>query len=447
MFAGCGQQEPAAAPLAAPPPADSGPVAAAPGPAVEAPKEAPKPAELTPEQTAKQYQDCWGAFNGKDWAKFSGCYADNASSEMVDSGMPPLVGKDIVERGTKPFGTAFPDATGEAQLTLVNGNNVVGVWLIRGTNKAAMPGPTGELPPTNKKIGYLVGQTMEFKAGKTTQEQLFADTHTMLAQLGVVPGPARKVLEQGVAEKPLVLALNNDAEKANVEAYKKYSEAFDKHDAPGVEALLTDDFVFSDQTAPADLVGKKEASKGIKEIWKGMSDAKMEIATIWGAGDYVVSTGSFKGVNDGPIPSMKLWKKTGKPVNVKYLSVAQVSGGKLKREWIFGNGMAMANQLGLLPPEKKPTAAPTGKPPAASGPTATAPTKPGATPTAATPSGPKGATPTTPAPQAGTPPPAAAKGATPTTPATPKATAPVAPAAPKAVVPVAPAKPAPAPAK
>ena len=156
-LAGCAEQQPAAGPLAAPPPAETAPVAVAPPPAAEPPKEAPKAPELTPVQVAKLYQDCWAAFNAKDWAKFSPCFADNATSEEVDMGMPPLVGKDIIEKNAKPFAGAFPDATGEAQLTLVNGNNVVGVWLLRGQHKGPLPGPTGgswSTSPTSTRAAW-----------------------------------------------------------------------------------------------------------------------------------------------------------------------------------------------------------------------------------------------------------------------------------------------------
>jgi predicted ester cyclase len=458
-LAACAEQQPAAGPLAAPPPAEPAPLAVAPAPAAEPAKEAPKVVELTPVQNAKVYQDCWAAFNAKDWAKFSPCFAENATSEQVDMGMPPQVGKDIVEKSAKPFAAAFPDGSGEAQLTLVNGNNILGVWLMRGTQKGPLPGPTGEIPATNKKIGYLVGHSIELKGGKAVHERMFADAHTMLGQLGLTPGPVRKVMEQGAAEKPVVIATGSDAEKINVETYKKYTDAFGKHDAAAMDALVADDFVFSDQTSPADLVGKKEAVRGMKEIWKAMSDVRMDPTSAWAAGDYVVTSGTFSGTNDGPLPSMKLYKKTGKHVAVNYLSVAKLQGGKLKNEWVFGNGMAFAAQLGLLPPEKPAKAAPAdksaaAKPAAPAGPGAAKPEagKPGASATlaaagtppakaeAAKPGAAAAAKPTTPAPAV----PAKAEAAKPAAPAAPAApTKPATPAAPaKPTPPAAPATPA-----
>src|SRR5882724_5869607 len=75
-LAACQQQEPAAAPLAAPAPAE--PVAAAaPAPApAAAPAEAAKPAPppATADERSKFFKECWAQFNAKDWAKFPNCY-------------------------------------------------------------------------------------------------------------------------------------------------------------------------------------------------------------------------------------------------------------------------------------------------------------------------------------------------------------------------------------
>ncbi|HYQ28722.1 MAG TPA: nuclear transport factor 2 family protein, partial [Polyangiaceae bacterium] len=86
-LAACAEQQPATTPLAPPPAA----VVAPPPAAVEAKKEEPKPVPLTAEQKIKAYQEGWAAFNAKDFAKFQGMWAENATSEVMDMG-PPLTG-------------------------------------------------------------------------------------------------------------------------------------------------------------------------------------------------------------------------------------------------------------------------------------------------------------------------------------------------------------------
>ncbi len=371
----CQQQEPAAAPLAAPPPAQ--PVAAAP-PAtpVEASKPVAPPA-ATADERAKWFKDCWASFNAKDWNKFPGCYAENASSEQVDMGMPALVGRaNVIDKNAKVFATAFPDLVGESELTLVSGNDILSVVLLKGTHKGALPGPQGEIAATNKKIGYLALQHIQTTPdGRLVQKERFAyDGGTFMSQLGLSPMPARKALEQGWADKPSLVSSGSDAEKANIAALGAYTAAFNKHDAAALAATLTDDVVFSDLAAPADRVGKKEVSKSNEEMLKGFPDVKIDQSAAWAAGDYVVSTGRFSGTNTGDMPSMKL-KKTGKTVNVEYYMVTKLAAGKVKNSWLFSNGMAFAGQLGLLPAPKaaKPVA---GKDPkAAAAPAAAAPAK------------------------------------------------------------------------
>ena len=458
----CQQQEPAAAPLAAPPPAE--PVAAAPPP-VAAPVEAAKPAAPPPataDERAKWFKDCWALFNAKDWNKFPGCYAENATTEQVDMGMPPLVGRaNVIDKNAKLFATAFPDLVGESELTIVSGNDILSVVLLKGTHKGALPGPQGEIAPTNKKIGYLAVQHIQTTPdGRLIQKERFAyDGGTFMGQLGLSPMPARKALEQGWAEKPSLISSGSEAEKANLAALGAYTGAFNKHDPAALAATVTDDVTFSDLSAPADRVGKKEVSKADQEMFKGFPDAKIEQTAAWAAGDFVISTGRFSATNTGDMPSMKL-KKTGKAVNVEYYMVTKLAGGKVKNSWLFSNGMAFAGQLGLLPPPKAAKPAPGAKDPkAAATPATAAPAAKDAKAPAAPAAAPAGKAPGAPAPAAAAPaapkdakapaaPAAAPKDAkAPATPATPAAPAAApkdakAPAAPPAAAPKAPAAPA-----
>lgn len=420
---GCAEQEPAAAPLAPPPAAT---VAPAPAPVAEAKKEEPKPVPLTAEQKVKAYQEGWAAFNAKDFAKFQAIWAENAQSEMLDMG-PPLTGPvAITETGAKGFANGFPDVTGETQLTLVNGNNIVSVVLLRGTNTGTYVTPVGPVPATGKKVGFLAAQSLELnELGKAVKEVVAYDGGTVAGQLGLMPMPHRKVIETGWSEKPVVIASGSEMEKANLAAFAKGVEGFNKHDAAAALAAAADDVVFSKQSGPADLSGKKEVQKGLEESFKAFPDVKLDVKSAWSAGDYVVSTGTWTGTNTGDMPAMKM-KKTGKPVSVHYIEIDKFVGGKTKNMWLFMNGAAAAAQLGLLPP----MAAPKGK----EAKPGVAASTPAAKPAAAPGAKPEPAKPAAPASKAEPAKPAAAAA-----PAMKPATAPVAPA-PKA-------SPAPAPAK
>jgi ketosteroid isomerase-like protein len=374
VLAGCRQEEPAQAPVAPQPE----PVAAPPpAPVTVAPAPPPAPPPASAAERAQGIQACWGAFSAKDWAKFSTCYAENATSEIVDAPLGVLKGRnEIVEKGSKGFATAFPDLTGENQLILVNGANVASVVLIKGTNSGALAMPDGSAQPaTNKKVGYLVGHAGELTAdGRAVQgDRIYADGSTQLGQLGLNPMPHRKLLDKGWADKPVVIAADSDTEKSNFAGAAKMYELFNKHDVKGLTELLADDIVWSEASAPKDKVGKAAVKRSYEELFKGFSDVKLEIAKTWAAGDYVVTEGALVGTNDGDMPSMKL-KKTGKSVRARFLEIDKVAGGKLKNVWIFDNGMSFAAQLGMLKPIPAPKPAPAAKPaPVAAAPASAAP--------------------------------------------------------------------------
>jgi predicted ester cyclase len=394
VLAGCHQEEPAQAPVAPPP--EPPPAAPAPAPVAVAPAPAPAPPPASAAERAQGFQACWSAFTAKDWAKFAPCYAENATSEIVDAPLGVLKGRrDIVDKSAKGYATAFPDLAAENQLILVNGANVASVVLIKGTNAGALGMPDGSAQPaTNKKVGYLIGHAADLTDdGRMVQaDRIYADGGTQLGQLGLNPQPHRKLLDKGWAEKPVVIAANNDAEKVNLAAASKMFELFNKHDVKGLTELMADDIVWYEASAPADKVGKASVKRNFDELFKGFSDAKLEISRVWAAGDYVVSEGTLSGTNTGDMPSMKL-KKTGKPVRARFFEIDKLVGGKLKNVWIFDNGMSFAAQLGLLKPVPAPKAAPAAKPaPVAAAPAAAAPKgtaapapAPAAAPAAATP--------------------------------------------------------------
>lgn len=363
----CAPDEPAAHPLSPPPSVSVEP------PVVEPPAEPPppRPPELTTAQVVKVYQDCWAAVNAKDFAKLAPCYADAATSELVDAGLPPAKGKDIVDRQVRAFVQAFPDLLAEPRLTLANGNQVLGIWRLQGTHQGTLDSPVGELHPTGRRVEHLLAHLVEFEGGRAMKTATYSDIRTLLGQLGVYPAAARKAPPEQVGDRAAVLASGSPAETQNLASYRKYVDAFNVHEMRGIEPLLADDFVYSDQASPADRVGKAEGQRGIQEIWKAMSDARIEPKAVWAASDYVVATSTLSGTNDGPVPALKLWKQTGKKVTLSTLEVLQFQGEKVKQHWVFSNGLTLANQLGVPLPAKAPAAkpqAPAAKPQASAAP-------------------------------------------------------------------------------
>jgi len=209
-------------------------------------------------------------------------------------------------------------------------------------------------PATNKKFGQMFLEIAEMTDdGRHGQDRTYVDMTTMAAQIGHLKQKTRPVMSKPAGEPKVVIATDSETEKKNVKAVTDGIEAWNKRDWKAVEGSYAKDAVLSDQTIAADAKGGKNATKAVQEYAKAFSDSKVQIVKIWGAGDYVVAEQTFTGTNDGALKGYGIKKKTGKPVNVRFASVYRLEGDKVKEEWLFGNSMAIAMQLGLMAHEPK----------------------------------------------------------------------------------------------
>jgi predicted ester cyclase len=312
--------------------------------------EPPKP--LVGEDLAKRYIECWDAFSAADWDKFGECYAEDAVSSWPDSGQGEFKGPEaIVEGGAKPFKDAFTDGKGVPQLVLVNGRNVTSITWITGTQTGAFKVSSGEIPPTNKKVGEFVFHSVTFNpANEVSEEVAVEDAGSLMYQLGLSPGPARAAREAGFEGAPIIVVASGDAtEDANVAAVKLSGEQFAKEDVKGMSATLADDVTESDQSSARDVKGKKAVVAGTKLFLGAMGKITYDCPVAWAAGPYVVSRCNFNAVHDGNLGKLK---KTGKPVALTVAEVNKLDGGKFKETWRFFNSASFATQLGLVPSPK-----------------------------------------------------------------------------------------------
>jgi predicted ester cyclase len=107
------------------------------------------------------------------------------------------------------------------------------------------------------------------------------------------------------------------------------------------------DGVFHDYTQPKDMDSSGE-HRGLVELFKGFPDAMLEAASMWGAGDYVVTEGTFSGTNKGAVPMMGIKKPTGKAAKVRFLEITKIEGGKIKEDWLVFDSMAFATAARIV---------------------------------------------------------------------------------------------------
>jgi steroid delta-isomerase-like uncharacterized protein len=310
----------------------------------------PPPKKLTLEERIAFHEGCFQDFLKEAPNFVDRCYSEESTDELVDSGDPVARGKAAILASTKPFWDGFT-LEGKTILALGNGDNVVNIGWMGGTNDGPMMG----MPATNGKFGQMFIEVQNLDAqGRHGNVRVYVDMGTMMAQLTNAKQPHRKVMAMPEAEAMTIVATGSDAETANVELVKGGMELFNKHDAKGLAAKYAADAVFSQQAMPADVKGSKAITALFTELFKAFPDMAQQVDGIWGAGDYVVVETTVTGTNKGAFKTMGIAKATGKPVKLREAHVFQVVDGKAKNHWAFVNGMGFAMQLGLIKPPPAP---------------------------------------------------------------------------------------------
>jgi predicted ester cyclase len=205
-------------------------------------------------------------------------------------------------------------------------------------------GPDGkEMPATNKTFSQFFAHMVELDAdGKAVKDMGVQDSGTFMNHLGLSKMPARPPVT-APSTPTIVIAKGDEAEKKNVDLLTQSYDAFNKHDMKATMSFNAPNLVFHEVATPADQ-DLKQATASLTDLWKGFPDAKITANSIWGAGDYVVTTGTLTGTNSGMFAPMKM-NKTGKAVSVPMIEFDRFADGKIAETWLFYDGGMFASQL------------------------------------------------------------------------------------------------------
>lgn len=329
-----------------------------------APEPEPGPAEpeLTQAEVMKTFDECWIAFDAKDKEKFKTCYADDATSRIVDA-VPPMeaTGPEAIAEMAFDFGTAFSNLQHTPKVVIIDGNQVAAIVHATGTNDKSLWG----MPPTNKQISMLESHVAVLNEdGKVVRDDHYIDIGTMMAQLGISPSPmAPMVEEMRVPEDTVrVLSRDDETEKANLAVVKGLAEPMNQRDATGMMDAYADDAVFRFVADKRIVEGKAEMEKMLTE-WMAMSkDMTTTTRNAFAGGDWVVAETSSSGTLDVDVPGLPVSTK-GKKFDQKYLEFVRLEDGLIKEHWVFSNSVKWGADMGLIDPSKMPGGeAPSGKP-------------------------------------------------------------------------------------
>ena len=118
-------------------------------------------------------------------------------------------------------------------------------------------------------------------------------------------------------------------EKATQETINRFNEAFNRHDADGVEALLTDDTVFED-TSPAPDGRRVEGKKAVSDFWRAWfaknADAKFEAEEMIVSGNRATVLWVYRKMRNG------------QPWHLRGVDVFSVKDGKVAAKLAYVKG-------------------------------------------------------------------------------------------------------------
>ncbi len=139
--------------------------------------------------SAKQAADRHiAAFNAKNMDEFVG--NESPDIEFVLPGAVTLRGRDQVRAYLQIFWKAFPDGRVTTREQIVTENAAVTESLFSGTHTGRLQTPTGDIPPTGRRVSLRQVAVQRIKDGVIASEHLYFDQLELMAQLGLAPAPA-----------------------------------------------------------------------------------------------------------------------------------------------------------------------------------------------------------------------------------------------------------------
>jgi steroid delta-isomerase-like uncharacterized protein len=84
----------------------------------------------------------------------------------------------------------FPNGKMTVRSEIVSAPWVIQEITMEGVHSGPLEGPTGTVPPTNKKVVGHGVQLLRVEDGKIAEARLYYDQFELMSQLGLIPAPA-----------------------------------------------------------------------------------------------------------------------------------------------------------------------------------------------------------------------------------------------------------------
>jgi steroid delta-isomerase-like uncharacterized protein len=122
------------------------------------------------------------AWNAHDAERVAACYAEDFEGEDVAQAEPQRGPHDI-RRITLFYLRAFPDVQIELQDAVFDGDKVVMVWVLRGTQR----GTFMRIPPTGRRVAVRGTTLLTLRHGQIARAVRIWDVAGLLRSVGLLP--------------------------------------------------------------------------------------------------------------------------------------------------------------------------------------------------------------------------------------------------------------------
>ncbi len=144
---------------------------------------------VTPQTIRENNQGFTDAFSRRDAVAVAAFYTEDATLSMP--GLPePAKGRAAIETQYAQLFNGFPDISMKFTTEVVEGDTGAVEWLMVGTQTGTLVGGPEPLPPTGKQV--IIRGAAVFKVnsgGKLTEDAIYFDQLSLMAQLGLLPEP------------------------------------------------------------------------------------------------------------------------------------------------------------------------------------------------------------------------------------------------------------------
>ena len=139
---------------------------------------------------------------------------------------------------------------------------------------------------------------------------------------------------------------------SHLEAIKRLVESFNDSvnaaDWAALQDIVTDDFQRHSAATPGPPVTSRDGFVALQEgFLKSLPDQHTSIRKMAAEGKMVAVLGTYTGTQTGPLGN---FPATGKAVNIPFLAMFRIDGGKIAELWVEFDNVAILSQLGLFPP-------------------------------------------------------------------------------------------------